>query len=408
MPIVTNHSNSETDVTITGGSVVVDSTFINDVLTQIKNLKNDVQQLNTGTDYKEIYNDSTLDNGGIVGDLLHLMRVHINDSIRKGELSKDMSGQAYVAAISEAVQASIQIYTVKSDSRFKYLENKLKLFDSLIGSYTNLMSMNQTEIDAKIKEFTLKELMPLDRELKKEDIEYKHKSHSLLDEQIITEQKRHAQQDVDKNIASYNLSDMLPTEKLLKVEQKNDLIKRAALTQKEIDLKSYELTNIYPQKLLESTAVRQLKEKQLDFESYKFTNMLPLEKIKLTHEVALSDAQALLMGVEKDIKLYYKTDIQPEEKKLAQSKARIESINAALGGNVIDSLPAKRMAVIDKQLLVYDKQIAHYADQKDLDLLKMMTSYQSMIYPDLTGTSQAIFSFANSTNASTVFSRLNN
>ena len=58
-------------------------------------------------DWSIIIGDKTLENGGYVGDLLHLTRTHLEDAKDKGELSEDASGEAYGQAILSSMKDAI-------------------------------------------------------------------------------------------------------------------------------------------------------------------------------------------------------------------------------------------------------------------------------------------------------------
>ena len=59
-------------------------------------------------DWSNVVGDKTIDDGGFFGDLLHLTRVHLEDSKNKGELREADAGVAYSAAIMESMKEAIK------------------------------------------------------------------------------------------------------------------------------------------------------------------------------------------------------------------------------------------------------------------------------------------------------------
>lgn len=470
MAVQTNHPNSEVDnQELTGSTINHD--LLDNILQKLDGLKEQSFSEPLTPDKSTIFGNSTLDNGGFVGQTMQLVRAHLHDSVRKNELSKQEVGNIYAQALLQAIESSVETYKFESQVSLNNMKAKADLLSEIIDAQIKVATLSKSDIEFLLSEFELKELMPLDRELKKEAIEQEHIKHDILQKDLETStynlstmlpkqlEKEEAQivllnkdatlkdkdgalkdknleietynlstvlpkqiekedaqitlmgkdailKDKDADIKTYNLSTMLPKEAA-------NLDAKTSSMQKDIELKEYEVTNLMPQRLELDTAKADLAQKELEFKTYEFTEMLPLNKTKLENEalesaarVTEANAKADIMGVEKLIKTYYKNEIQPEEKKEIESKARIAAINAALNGNVSDSLPYKRMEVIDKQNLVYEKQIGHYEDQKNLDLLKIITNYQSMIYPDLIGDDQQILGFANSQNAGHVYTAL--
>ncbi len=58
-------------------------------------------------EWPPIVGDKTLEDGGRVGDLLTIARVHLQDAKKRGELREQDSGEAYSAAILEAFKSAI-------------------------------------------------------------------------------------------------------------------------------------------------------------------------------------------------------------------------------------------------------------------------------------------------------------
>jgi len=410
-PIVTKHDNEETDLILQASSI--DDGLSNSILEKMNQITGDVGNVSP-VDDGTIIGSGTLEDGGFVGKAMYLVRCHLTDSLKKQEITKEMAGTIYGQAVVSLIGSSIEKYKIDSTIGLEQMKSKALILESIIGSQIKLTNLKSSDIDRMIKEFNLKELMPLDREIKKEEVEIQHVKHetdfynlnNLLPKQLEKANKEIAGMEKDNLIKAYQLSNVLP-------QQVAQSVADTASRNKEVELKTYELTNLMPQRLKLDQAKSNLAVKELQFKTYEFTEMLPLKKTKLSNEALESGARATeanakadIMGIEKLIKEYYHDNIQPEEKTSIASKARIDAINAALNGNISDSLPYKRMTVLDKQQIVYDKQINHYSDQKNLDLLKIITNYQSMIYPDLTGDEQAILDFANNYNACTVYSEL--
>ncbi|MCK5919956.1 MAG: hypothetical protein KAG66_03390, partial [Methylococcales bacterium] len=327
-------------------------------------------------------------------------------------------------ATNAAMQLATKSATINAEASATRADTLKKVIDAQIA----LATLEGITKDVHIKEFTLEQLMPLDREQKKENIEQTHVEHqkstyeltTLLPLDKLTKIKQNTLLDDEHDHKAYNLATLLPQTAL-------EMTATRKLREKELAFKTYEFTNMLPLekakliaendflavKELEMIATRELKEKELEFKVYEFTNMLPLQKAKLLAEKDLTAVKALeaqtqkeIADIDKLIKTYYRTYMQPEEKKQLAAKATIEYINSG-AGVAADSLPIKRMTLLDKQDEVYDEQIKQYQTQKDQEIVKLVANYHSMVYPDLNGTAQALLGFATPTSADAAFTRLN-
>ena len=65
--------------------------------------------------WEDIVGDSTLDNGGYVGDLMKVARAHIDESVRLNRLKQDDAGQVYASMIENAIQTGVK-YSVDKES----------------------------------------------------------------------------------------------------------------------------------------------------------------------------------------------------------------------------------------------------------------------------------------------------
>lgn len=70
-------------------------------------------------DWEPIVGDKTLDDGGRVGDLLAIARVHLEDAKLKGELREQDAGEAYSNAILQSFQSAIAFELAYSKSQFE-------------------------------------------------------------------------------------------------------------------------------------------------------------------------------------------------------------------------------------------------------------------------------------------------
>lgn len=77
--------------------------------------------------WEPIVGDSTLDNGGRIGDLLKIARAHLEDAKEKGELREQDAGAAYTSAILESYKTAVafELAYNKSSLELCYLQAQI-------------------------------------------------------------------------------------------------------------------------------------------------------------------------------------------------------------------------------------------------------------------------------------------
>ena len=297
------------------------------------------------------YGESTIANGGVLGNLLRLLRVHINDMKDKQELSSDIAGQVYSSMIQTAISTSMQFLTADFE-----LKQKSKLNDSSI--LNALIQGEQLLIDAKIKEwqrreteFDLKVLKPLEREKLIEEVETLHIKHQ---------------------VDQYNLDTILP-------DEHDKLIANRELIESQKDKVDYEVNTLMPDEHI----INPHKVSLVDSE----TALNNARAAKVNRDKDLVDKQICITQAECDIKNYYRLHIQPHEADLAELKAILESITAGGSGSGTsysknDSLPYVRIQQTKKQTELYDRQKDAYDDNKYQKLFETQMNFAGIIFAD--------------------------
>jgi len=360
MPINTNHNNEEVDVEIVadGFSQPANNDDITSLLTNVLKSKDDIEPV----DIDSLVGDSTLDDGGTIGRLLVLARAHLEAAVKNGELSKQQVGEAYAGVISQALGQGIQMASTLSELSIKQREADLN---------AALLSIQVSEAKSKAElqyyqminqKYSTIELLPLERELKKEQIHDAHVKHE---------------------ISKFELDNVLPEELLTSVAKRG-------IAEKDLALKEYNLTEIMPKELAIKTEQVKVAVQDALMKKYQMEFILPAEKLKIESEVRKTDAQKLGIDLEVAVKQYYKDNIQKYEKDLAQYKSSQEGVNAGFITDKPTSLPARRMEQLVEQTSLYNRQKTHYDDIKNQKLLDTMMNYNAMIFPDNTAPDKLI------------------
>jgi len=375
MAVKTNHINQEVDTFTSNLSAFepfIDETTLNSLLDDVFNsLNNKISKPSMSL----LYGESTVANGGVIGNFLTLFSEHLSSSIKNGIMTKQMAGEIYGSLMPQLIATSPNILKQDLDNSIAELQSKTTLIIETLKTSQINAELKLKELQAKDIEFKLKVLNPLEREIMKEDVEIKHAQHEIEEynlNSILPKESaiKEAQKDLtiaDKNIKDYQINNILPAEKTLKEAQ-------VCIANKDCDIKSYQLSDILPAEKNLTLARANSSNKEADSRQYELDNILPAEK-------TLKEAQTCVTTKECDIKTYYHTEIQPAEKNLAVYKASQEGVNAGVV-TADDSLPAKRIEQLEAQTALYVKQAGHYDDIRHQKLLDTVMNYAAMVYPD--------------------------
>ena len=96
-------------------------------------------------EWPPIVGEKTLADGGHVGDLLELARVHLEDAKRKGELREQDAGAAYTAAILEAFKTAVTFELAYSKSQMEVCFLKAQI-DKLVCDCNNDTKRTDSQI----------------------------------------------------------------------------------------------------------------------------------------------------------------------------------------------------------------------------------------------------------------------
>ncbi len=254
----------------------------------------------------DLIGDATLTNGGVYGDLLRLMRLHINDAKDNNELTEENAGEVYAKMMETALGGSI-------DFLFRRLEtkrvDKLASFDLIKSLYeSNKIKLNteQDQVLRKKSMFELDYLMPLEREQLIETIENLHIEHQG--------------KSIANDTASFNLADILPKE-ADKLTKGNLLLDDEHLAKvRELDIRTFYRDNIEVEehtKLVKGNTLLDdehlAKVKELDIRNYYRDNIEVEEYSKLVKGNKLLDDEHLAKAKELDIRTFYRDNIEVEE-----------------------------------------------------------------------------------------------
>jgi len=374
----------------------------------------------------ELVGSKTLSDGGVLGDLLELLRVHVNDMINRSELDRTTAGQVYSSLIQTALTGSLdwvfRTNEVKQADKQRSLDMVQKLYE-IEAAKLGVATMQE---DRKLKMFDLNYIKPLDHEMLVEQVENQHIVHQLT-------QSQYDGSEINNNTAQYNLDNILPKQATLldddhsaketelgirsyykdemqtveksilddehcikstdceikiyykdemQPEEKLTLVANREIAQKNVDLKDRELDladkelAMKDKELLLKDKELDLAEKELDMKQYELDNVLP-------SQVSLTNAQACVQNAECSIKTYYHDNIQVYEKDMAHAKAFQEEVNAG-NYNADDSMPAKKIEQMGIQNQLYTRQKDSYDDIKYQKLFDTQVNYAAMIFADRT------------------------
>ena len=258
--------------------------------------------------------------------------------------------------------AEIALLGVRKDTDLYNLNTMLPAEVDKLEADTALVGKNEDILDLQISTIIPKEALKLDK-----DIDMLAKQIELLV--------------VKKATDLYHLNTMLPAE-LAKLIADTDLVR------KNEDILDLHITQLIPaeiakmqQDVIIATRKAEIEaeklliaKEELLIKKYELSTMLPAQVNKINGEIALMNADRL-------IKDAYRTTVQPHEALLAEAKAHQERINAGLVGGGTP-LPTARIAQLEKQTELYDRQKSAYNDDKYQKLLDTQINYNAMVFAD--------------------------
>ena len=75
--------------------------------------------------WDDIVGKSTLEDGGYVGDLMSVARVHIDASVKANRLRQDQAGEVYASMIQNSIQTGVQFAIDKETLRLGKIPSTL-------------------------------------------------------------------------------------------------------------------------------------------------------------------------------------------------------------------------------------------------------------------------------------------
>ena len=108
-------------------------------------------------DWNTVVGDSTVDNGGYIGDLLKLARAHVDEAIRNNELTQEAAGQIYTAMIPAAFENGITF--AMQDSMTEAQIAKIEADTALVESQTSKSASDKALVDAQVSKTAANKLV---------------------------------------------------------------------------------------------------------------------------------------------------------------------------------------------------------------------------------------------------------
>jgi hypothetical protein len=293
----------------------------------------------------DLIGSATLSDGGVYGDMLRLIRLHINDAKDNNELTESNAGEVYSNMMSAALSASIDFLFKRVESKRLDKATSLSLVRSLYDSSKIKLDIDSEQQNRKKSLFELKYILPLEREKLMETVEGMHIEH--LGKTIMN------------NTASYNLSDIL-TKQSEKLTKENTLLDDEHGSKvKELDIRTYYASNMQPVE----KSILSNQDGKLAFE---LTSLLPKESDKLSKGNTLLDDKHSSEVKELEIRTYYKDNIQVKES--SKLTATIENIQSDTNLKVYEHDSIKPMDLV----LLNDK---HCSNIMELNIRKYYLQY---------------------------------
>jgi len=341
-------------------------------LDALESLMGEIDVSGEQVDILTIVGEQTLLNGGYLGKLLRLIRVHIQDMKQRGELTENESGIAIVTLMQEAMNEAMEF-------PFKNIQLKQDGKKKSIDAIREMIAIEKLKIDSansellrKETEFNLEFILP--------------SNHQVLTEEIIAKHITH-------EISTYNLDNLLPADltsknkdHILQDDKHNENLKNIVLLDDNHDLNTKDLT-LKDDKHSESlkgqilqTDAHNKEITELEIRDYYHDNIQPKELIAINdkHDESLkgqilqTDAHNKEV-VELEIREYYHDNIQPEEKLtiiaqriIAQKEALIKEQDLLIRAKEL-ILAGKKIELAEKDIIMREKEIA--IKLKELDVM---------------------------------------
>jgi hypothetical protein len=366
----------------------------------------------------ELLGERTLEDGGVLGGMLELIRNHINFMLKNNELTEDAAGQVYSACVQQAFGGSIDFLTKQFELKQIDKDKTTSLIQQAMDIKRKMIDNEAAKISKLQAEYNLEVLSPLDTEMKTEQIEQMHVDHQIGQYKLNTLlPDEHMAHEKEALISQYRLDTLLPDEHLerakrlalldydlatlkpdehkanvtenatreyyrtdMQPEEKLTLVANRELAQANTELKEKEVTlaekniGLAEKELLLKEKEIEIRAKEVEAKTYEVEHLLPVE-------VQLKSAQTCLANTDCEIKTYYKQHIQPIEKDIASWKEDQEKVNAG-SGTLGNSLPAKKLEQLAKQTELYERQRLSYDDTKYLRLLETQVNFAGIIFAD--------------------------
>jgi hypothetical protein len=100
----------------------------------------------------ELIGERTLEDGGVLGGMLELIRNHINFMLKNNELTEDAAGQVYSACVQQAFSGSIDFLTkqfelkqIDKDKTISLVQQAMDIKRKMIDNETAKISKLQAE-----------------------------------------------------------------------------------------------------------------------------------------------------------------------------------------------------------------------------------------------------------------------
>ena len=213
----------------------------------------------TNIDINDITNATEVNNGtGVFDKLIKVAFLHISQEVDENRLTQSGAGEVYAAAIQSAMSQAIQFVLQEKQTEAQVdmviaqtselLLNGAKgreLTDSqIIGSgYDNQVKEQQVlESTYKVEELLPAELLQLQKQV---DV-----AERGMAEQELTGAKQREVLVVDKDIKSYQLSDILPKEAIMLTEQKETADAQQLALAKDLEIKDIQKQVTYVERVI--------------------------------------------------------------------------------------------------------------------------------------------------------------
>jgi len=318
-----------------------DTGFNDDLAQQLvddifENLDTEEQEI----DIAKLVGNKRLQDGGVLGDILELLRVHVDDMIARQELDRTSAGAMYSQLINTALTGSLEWIFKEAEFNQDDKKTTLDMVQQLYEIELAKMAVELGQQDRKLKIFDLEYMNPLKHESLVEEVENQHVIHQLTTSQL-------EGQIISNDTAKHTLDITLPKQDLL-------LDDNHASNEKELDIRDYYYNNVQPAEKLLLDDDHSAKAKELDIRSYYNSEMQPVEK-------SILDDEHCIKATDCETKKYYKDEIQPLEKDIAEEDELLKNKENDIKQYYIDN-----MQPVEKDTLVAQKELAEVeADIKE-------------------------------------------